>query len=51
MAGIQQFVGSWEETTKEGFEEMASALGKQKKLWVLFHYYDHYSQAILRPGY
>ncbi|XP_056013238.1 fatty acid-binding protein, brain-like isoform X2 [Ostrea edulis] len=27
MAGIQQFVGSWEETTKEGFEEMASALG------------------------
>lgn len=28
MAGLQQFVGSWQETEKEGFEEMATALGK-----------------------
>lgn len=34
MAGLQQFVGSWQETEKEGFEEMATALGKSK-LWFL----------------
>lgn len=33
MAGLQQFVGSWQETEKEGFEEMATALGKSK-LWI-----------------
>lgn len=27
MAGLQHFVGSWQETEKEGFEEMATALG------------------------
>lgn len=28
MAGLQQFVGSWQETEKNGFEEMANALGR-----------------------
>lgn len=28
MTGLDAFVGSWQEQSKEGFDEMASALGK-----------------------
>lgn len=27
MAGIEAFIGSWREETKEGFDQMADALG------------------------
>ena len=28
MTGVEAFVGSWREETKDGFDEMANTLGK-----------------------
>ena len=28
MAGVKDFLGSWREEAKEGYDEMAEALGK-----------------------
>jgi hypothetical protein len=28
MSGLEAFIGSWQEQSKEGFDEMAKALGK-----------------------
>ncbi|XP_061193034.1 fatty acid-binding protein, adipocyte-like [Saccostrea echinata] len=37
MAGLQQYVGCWQEVSKEGFEEMADALGLPADKKQMYH--------------
>lgn len=38
MAGVQDFVGKWREESKEGYDEMADALGIYKCSKIKYNY-------------